>query len=154
MIVGVLVLLSLIGFRPLARWFTRRTGTRVVAPADVAYELNRRFPMEHQNELYFTMVYGVLNIITQEVRYVSAGHPPMIQSSGWQPPEMLAAEGFMVGVMDGIDFEERRVQLKSGDRLYLYSDGLVEQFNTADDMKMKTATDFNTEIKAYKAATK
>ena len=30
MIVGVLVLLSLIGFRPLARWFTRRTGTRVV----------------------------------------------------------------------------------------------------------------------------
>ena len=36
----------------------------------------------------------------------------------------------MVGVVDGIDFEERRVQLKSGDRLYLYSDGLVEQFNT------------------------
>jgi sigma-B regulation protein RsbU (phosphoserine phosphatase) len=103
---------------------------QVRSPADVAKELNVRFPIEECGGKFFTMVYGVLNIITQEVRYVSAGHPPMIQSSGWQPPEMLAAEGFMVGVVDGIDFEERRVQLKSGDRLYLYSDGLVEQFNT------------------------
>jgi sigma-B regulation protein RsbU (phosphoserine phosphatase) len=102
---------------------------QVRSPADVAKELNVRFPIEECGGKFFTMVYGVLNIITHEVRYVSAGHPSMIQSSGWQPPEMLAAAGFMVGVVDGIDFEERRVQLKSGDRLYLYSDGLVEQFN-------------------------
>ena len=65
---------------------------QVRSPADVAKELNVRFPIEESGGKFFTMVYGVLNIITQEVRYVSAGHPSMIQSSGWQPPEMLAAE--------------------------------------------------------------
>jgi len=102
---------------------------QVRSPADVAKELNARFPIEESGGKFFTMVYGVLNITTPEVRYVSAGHPPMIQSTGWQPPEVHAAEGFMIGVVDGIEFEERRLHLNSGDRLYLYSDGLVEQFN-------------------------
>ncbi|MDA9777499.1 response regulator [Rubripirellula sp.] len=50
--------------------------TLITAPHEVAEELNKRFPMEEQGELYFTMFYGVLNRSTGHLRYVSAGHVP------------------------------------------------------------------------------
>jgi serine phosphatase RsbU (regulator of sigma subunit) len=42
-----------------------RLGTQITSPAEVAAELNRRFPMESQNGLYFTMTYGVLDLKTR-----------------------------------------------------------------------------------------
>ncbi len=53
----------------------------VTPPSSVVGELNRRFPMAAQGELYFTMTYGVLDTRTGNLRYVSAGHPPMIHVS-------------------------------------------------------------------------
>jgi sigma-B regulation protein RsbU (phosphoserine phosphatase) len=53
--------------------------TRIVPPAEVAFELNRRFPMEDQGGLYFTMVYGVLDLETMAFRF---GRPsPRIAST-------------------------------------------------------------------------
>ncbi len=100
--------------------------TRITPPAEVAAELNRRFPMEDQGHLYFTMVYAVLNLQTLELRYASAGHEPMVHIPKGQPPKMLPAEGFAIGWMEDVEYDEITVQLAAGDRLYLYSDGIPE----------------------------
>ena len=63
--------------------------TRVVPPAEVAYELNRRFPMEEQNGLYFTMLYGVLDLSALEFHFVSAGHDPVIHVPRVGAPRMV-----------------------------------------------------------------
>ncbi len=64
-------------------------GTRIVPPSEVAYELNRRFPMEEQNELFFTMLYGVLKLSTLEFQFVSAGHDPVVHvRAGGAPTEV------------------------------------------------------------------
>lgn len=60
---------------------------RVTPPAEVARELNRRFPMEEQNDLYFTMVYGVLDTETLQLRYVSAGHDPIVHLTASGKPQ-------------------------------------------------------------------
>ena len=99
----------------------------VTAPKVAAAELNQRFPMEEQGDLYFTMFYGTLNIRTGELRYVSAGHvPPVLLRSGTKVPELLPAEGFAIGWFEDIDYDEETVTLSPGDRLFLFSDGVPE----------------------------
>jgi sigma-B regulation protein RsbU (phosphoserine phosphatase) len=102
----------------------------LTAPADVANELNRRFPMEDQGNLYFTMFYGILNTLTGDLRYVSAGHPPavLLPVDGGQP-QMLPAEGFAIGWMEEIDAAEETIALNTGDRLFIFSDGVPEAMN-------------------------
>ena len=98
----------------------------VTPPAEVASELNARFPMEDQGNLYFTMFYGVLNQKTGELRYVSAGHVPPVHVPQGGKPVLLPAEGFAVGWLEDIEMDEESVTLQSGDRLFLFSDGVPE----------------------------
>lgn len=99
----------------------------VTSPAGVAEELNRRFPMEQQGNLYFTMFYGVVDVRSGEVRYVSAGHvPPILLPADGGPAQILPAEGFAVGWMEDIDMDEEFVTIRPGDRLFLFSDGVPE----------------------------
>ncbi len=116
------------------------SDVRIVPPAEVAFELNNRFPMEDQGGLYFTMVYGVLDVESLEFRYTSAGHPAIALQSLNGEPRLLESEGLAIGWVDGVDFDEHVVQLNAGDRLFLYSDGVPEamdeDFNEFGDERM------------------
>ena len=101
-------------------------GVDVTPPREVARELNRRFPMEQQNGLFFTMVYGVLNLDTLEFRFVSAGHDPVVHVSAANRPELVDGDGMAIGWVDDMEYDEQALQLQPGDRLYLYSDGVPE----------------------------
>jgi sigma-B regulation protein RsbU (phosphoserine phosphatase) len=101
-------------------------AVQVVAPLEVAKELNRRFPMSEQRGLYFTMIYGVLNTETLEFRYVLAGHPQVVHTSKGRSPELLDASGMAIGWVPDLLCDEYSVQLAPGDRLWLYSDGVPE----------------------------
>jgi sigma-B regulation protein RsbU (phosphoserine phosphatase) len=101
-------------------------GTQIVAPAEVAYELNNRFPMEDQGNLYFTMVYGVLDKQTQEFRFVSAGHPNVVHVPAGKKPRLVETADMAIGWIEDTEFEEHSLQLEPGDRIYLYSDGVPE----------------------------
>jgi sigma-B regulation protein RsbU (phosphoserine phosphatase) len=105
----------------------------ITPPAEVALELNRRFPMEQQGGLYFTICYAVLDTRDRTLRYVSAGHPPIVIQSRGQAPRLLESEGMAIGFTDDIDFEEHTLTLAAGDRVYLYSDGVPEAMNAAID---------------------
>jgi sigma-B regulation protein RsbU (phosphoserine phosphatase) len=99
---------------------------RVVPPAEVAYELNRRFPMEEQNELFFTMLYAVLNVETLEFRFVSAGHDPVVHVPRDGTPKLLEGSNMAIGWVEDMEYDEEVVTVQPGDRLYLYSDGVPE----------------------------
>lgn len=99
---------------------------QVAAPSAVARELNKLFPMDAQSGLYFTMVYAVLNTETLELRYVSAGHVPIVHQPLGGSPQLLAGNGFPIGIVDETDFDEQMVQLRPGDRIWCYSDGVPE----------------------------
>jgi len=58
--------------------------------------------------------------------YGDAGHVKPILLRPGQPPQVLEAEGAVLGVLDEAEFDERIVQLSQGDLLALYTDGVVE----------------------------
>jgi PAS domain S-box-containing protein len=102
---------------------------RIIPPREVAKELNRRFPMEEQNGLSFTMLYGVIDLQTSEFRFVSAGHDPVVLLSARGDHRLIEADGMTIGWTDEVVFAEQVAQLSPGDRIYLYSDGVPEAMN-------------------------
>jgi sigma-B regulation protein RsbU (phosphoserine phosphatase) len=111
------------------------TGKPVITPpAAVVAELNRRFPMESQAGLYFTIAYGVLSTKTHEFRYVSAGHPAGVHLPRGAAPVFLEGEGFPVGWIEDVDYDEQRITLAPGDRLYFYSDGVNEALSPTGEL--------------------
>ena len=101
-------------------------GYRIIPPAEVAADLNRRFPMEDQGDLYFTMIYGILNLESLEFQYVSCGHPGIVHLPKGGEPKLIEAADLAVGWFDEIEFTEHSLTLAQGDRLVLYSDGVTE----------------------------
>ena len=96
-------------------------------PADVAARLNRMFPFEVSTEQYFTLVYGILDGLTGELRYTLAGHPGPILLDAEGKAKILPGRGYPIGLADGPKpYNEWSVRLSPGDRLYLYSDGIPE----------------------------
>lgn len=98
-------------------------------PAQVAQNLNKRFLIDESTGQYFTLIYGILNTETYEFRFVSAGHPSPFLLSGDHCQPILESAGLPVGFLENETYQETTVRLKPGDRLYLYSDGLIEAMN-------------------------
>ncbi|HAP43695.1 MAG: hypothetical protein A2087_03525 [Spirochaetes bacterium GWD1_61_31] len=95
-------------------------------PASVLATLNRSFRLEEQNNMYFTIWYGVYNSKTRELCYASGGAPPAILVGPDGLAEELTSEGCIIGVDDAAKFQERRVTIQPGSHIYLFSDGIFE----------------------------
>src|SRR5207245_1618397 len=82
---------------------------------------------------YLTLFLGILDPRHRELRYVNAGHesPFLLRRAG--SLERLEATGRPIGLMPGGGYSERRVPIEAGDRLFLYTDGLVDAENAAGD---------------------
>jgi serine phosphatase RsbU (regulator of sigma subunit) len=94
---------------------------------------NRLLAAENAARMFVTAVHGVLDLETGVLRYCNAGH---------NPPYLLRAAGGCerlprTGVPFGIDadraYDVAETTLRPGDALYLYSDGITEAFNPADE---------------------
>jgi phosphoserine phosphatase RsbU/P len=107
-------------------------GTAVVSPAGVAERLNRQFPMDRTRQ-YFTLVYGVIDAASGSFRYVTAGHPSPVLLPRGGLPAPVAGAGLPIGMFEEASFEEASLTLEPGDRLYFYTDGVIEALDASED---------------------
>ena len=118
--------------------FLQQTGgdqstVELKSPARVSEDLNRQFPMDKNAGQYFTMIYGILHLGRGELEYVTAGHPgPLLVPRG-EKARSCHVPGFPVGVFDEAVYDCHSLRLRSGDRLYLFTDGMVESANSAQE---------------------
>jgi sigma-B regulation protein RsbU (phosphoserine phosphatase) len=104
-----------------------------VQPVDVAMQLNRQFPMENERLQYFSLVYGVLDLETHTFRYISAGHPGLVYLPRDAAATVLDEPAFPIGWFKEPHYTEHVVAMNPGDRLYLYSDGVLGARNPSDE---------------------
>lgn len=95
-------------------------------PVAVLGGMNASFQMEKQNELYFTLWYGVYNRQTRELRHASAGHPPALLFGDSATGEQLICQNMFIGAFPKVDFEAAKTHVPANSRLYLFSDGVYE----------------------------
>ena len=111
-----------------------KSGGKISSPSQVARQLNQHFCSNPEATQLFTLIYGILNRDTLEFSYVSAGHLPPALLRGGQPSYLEAASGPPIGAWDGADYQDTVVSMKAGDRLYFYSDGLIEAKNRTGEL--------------------
>ena len=82
---------------------------------------------------YATLFYGVFDGDTRTLQYVNGGHNPpiVIRQDGSIVP--LETGGVPVGMFPSADYEEGVIQLRPGDLIIAYTDGVTEVTNPAGD---------------------
>jgi sigma-B regulation protein RsbU (phosphoserine phosphatase) len=75
----------------------------------------------------------VIDPASGSFRYVTAGHPSPILLPRGGPPAPVAGAGLPIGMFDEASFEEASLTLSPGDRLYFYTDGVIEALDASED---------------------
>lgn len=134
-------------------------SSRVVPPGEVLRRLNVLNPMEgERNPHFITMIYATLDVRSGVVRYACAGHPGPILMRENGAIETLDGGSLPLGLSHETAYETATLNLESGDRLFLHSDGLNEQLNRSgvefgrDRLRHELAADTGCVTKAIDGA--
>jgi serine phosphatase RsbU (regulator of sigma subunit) len=112
-------------------------GYRLLDPGEAMGRLNDSLVQQNLTHATFaTAVYGTVNANTLVCRYAGAGHPPPLLIRGDGSILNLHGEGALLGIFPDEKYGDCQVQLRMGDRLFIYTDGIEVAF--ADDMLSNT----------------
>ncbi len=84
---------------------------------------------EHQ---FVTACYGLVDVQTCELEVSRAGHPHPILIDPEGRIQRVEAEGSLLGVFPGTQFERKQANLTPGSKLFLFTDGLEQAFGEQD----------------------
>ena len=136
---GVPAALHMANLRNLFRFISAQTES----PREVVRQVNAMAYPDLGGHAFVTLVYGVLDPKSGELAYVNAGHDPafLVRKSGEM--QELEATGFPVGVVDSEEYDailtEKSLVLGPGDLFFLYTDGVTEAMNHAEQQFGLTA---------------
>ena len=82
---------------------------------------------------FVTAAYMHLDAVARELRYAAAGHPAMLLLRGGTVTE-IAENGLPLAIMPNTNYSGKTLTLEAGDRLLLYTDGLVEARNEQGEL--------------------
>lgn len=99
---------------------------------------NDQLSAENEEGLFVTVFAGILELNTGDFTYVNGGHnPPLLLEGDMLSYLPLTKKSPVLGMMEGIPFEEKKMCLGKGSRLFLYTDGVTEAMNVSGQMFTK-----------------
>jgi len=107
-------------------------GARAVSTAEVMGRLNLQLYENSPPEKYVTMFFSVFDARTRKLTYTNAGHlPPVLFRGGGV--ERLQTGGTVVGLFAQAKYEQAELELKPGDLLLAFTDGITEPENAFEE---------------------
>jgi sigma-B regulation protein RsbU (phosphoserine phosphatase) len=101
----------------------------VLAPGTLMSTLNYQLFRSTPSEKYATMFLGCYDASSRSLTYANAGHlSPMLFGANGEV-RRLEPSGTVVGLFDGMTYDERTVRMQPGDMLVGFSDGITEPEN-------------------------
>lgn len=117
--------------------FIRQTVRSIISegkislPNDLLNELLRRFKdLNLDSSQYFSIFYGLIDLRSKRFIYSNGGHnsTPIL----FREDKIIPLEGkgkFISNIFSDIDYDEEIIEIKEGDELLLYTDGVIETTN-------------------------
>lgn len=100
--------------------------TPVYSPAESMKMINDVLVEIMPDGKYLTACYMHLNRTTNKLTIINAGHPPVICLPQDGEPFLVKTDGDVLGMFNDAHFGIQTVDAHSGDKFFVYSDGLVE----------------------------
>ena len=118
-----------------SRSLTRASVSIPTQPANAIASANRLICADSANGMFVSLFYGKLDIESGNLTYVNAGHnPPYLYQAETETFSEFERTGLVLGIESEAEFKEQAVQLKQGDFILLYTDGVTEATNTEQDL--------------------
>jgi serine phosphatase RsbU (regulator of sigma subunit) len=121
-------------FMALSRTLLRTMAITGRSPASALALTNNLILADTRSELFVTVFYAILQPDTGDLAYVNAGHQPalLVRATG-NAIEELRTGDMAMGVLPDPGYHEKTTHLDPGDILVLYTDGVVEASNAAEE---------------------
>lgn len=113
------------------------------SPRELLIEANRIIAEHLNSRSFITMIYAIIDMRARTLTYARAGHTPLLCLPGASAPSrelrLLAPDGMVLGLnLDKGEMFERLLQeetlpIYEGDLFLLFTDGISEAMNAADD---------------------
>ena len=105
-------------------------------PIETMTHLNAAMSAAMGPGMHLTACYAMLNRRNNQLQVVSAGHPPVIYLPAGGRPLTFETHGDVLGAFENVTFKPAGRQVATGDRFFIYSDGLIE--STGQSLKSRT----------------
>ena len=104
---------------------------------EIMIRANRRTKKDIKSGMFVALLYAVLNAEDKTLSLCSAGQTqPIHWSSETGESSLVETKGdtFPLGILEDVGYQETRLQLEPGDKVVLYTDGIVEAMNDKEEM--------------------
>jgi sigma-B regulation protein RsbU (phosphoserine phosphatase) len=104
-----------------------------VSPRELCGRLNTLMCGNTPLHTFITCFYSVLDLESRTLTFANAGHNPPILASGSERCTRLEDGGRVIGAFADSHYTQREIQLRSGDKLLMFTDGLTEACNSSGE---------------------
>ena len=113
-------------FMAVSRTLVKATALAGLSPARCLDRVNRMLLAENPSDMFVSLFYGVLDLASGRLVFSNGGHNPPLWRRRDGAIERLSRTGTILGVLDDAAFSEAVVDVRPGDSLLLYTDGVTE----------------------------
>lgn len=116
-------------FMSMAKTYIKTYATLNLPLTEVMSKSNDRLCYKNESGMFVTAFVCVLDLETDDVTFVNAGHNLPFLISGNDATMVDAKANLVLGMMEGVPYKEQHFELKKGQSVYLYTDGVTEAVN-------------------------
>lgn len=111
----------------------RGTARRMLPPGVALGRSNNILVPEMLPNMFVTCFYAIIELDSGRIQFANAGHNPPCHHNGGAVRELYAT-GMPLGLMEGMEYDEKEDSIQPGESLLLYSDGITEAHNSQREM--------------------
>ena len=122
-------------FMMMSRILLQNAAMSGLSPAKVLEKVNAHICSNNREEMFVTVWLGILDLETGNLIAANAGHEkPMVMQPDGEFEFYRDKNGFVIGGISGMCYNEYEMNLKKGAKLFVYTDGVVEATNAQDEL--------------------
>ncbi|MDO4467554.1 MAG: PP2C family protein-serine/threonine phosphatase [Bacillota bacterium] len=122
-------------FMMAAKMSVKNQAMNVDSPAKILEAVNNRLCEQNEAQMFLTAWIGILELSTGKLTCANAGHEyPVLQKSEGMFSLYKDKHGFVLGGMDGVHYKDYVLQLEARDKIFVYTDGVLEATNTNNEL--------------------
>ena len=118
----------------MASYTLLRAAARTPDAGSTMQEVNDLLTETNVAGMFVTMFYAVFDPASGSLTYANGGHnPPVLMHADGTTEQLPLTGGVALGVMSGLDYNVKSIDLAPGDTMFLYTDGIPEAINGDDE---------------------